>query len=68
MNVWHVGAYTQGIDVRSEPHLLWIAKLAVLEIVPEGWEEYQDATGRTLYKNLHKGCVFATPRIMIHMY
>jgi hypothetical protein len=27
----------QGIDLRKEAHHLWIAKLAVLETMPEGW-------------------------------
>eukprot|EP00959_Pyramimonas_sp_CCMP1952_P472509 9500150-Pyramimonas_sp.AAC.1 len=44
----------QGIDPRKEPHLLWIAKLAVLETMPEGWEEYVDATGRIMYRNIEK--------------
>jgi hypothetical protein len=42
----------QGIDIRKETHLLWIAKLAVLETVPERWEEFVDPGGRTLYRNL----------------
>jgi len=44
----------QGIDPRKEPHLLWIAKLAVLETMPEGWEEYVDPTGRIMYRNTAK--------------
>ena len=34
-----------------------MAKLAVLETVPEGWEEFIDPGGRTLYRNLAQGCV-----------
>mmetsp|Transcript_2518 Transcript_2518/g.5030 ORF Transcript_2518/g.5030 Transcript_2518/m.5030 type:complete len:426 (+) Transcript_2518:79-1356(+) len=45
----------QGIDVRKETHLLWIAKLAVLETMPEGWEEHVDPSGRTLYRNHEQG-------------
>ncbi|KAK3253050.1 hypothetical protein CYMTET_37679 [Cymbomonas tetramitiformis] len=45
----------QGIDYKKEKHLLWIAKLALLEALPENWEEFIDDSGRTLYRNVEKG-------------
>mmetsp|Transcript_791 Transcript_791/g.1852 ORF Transcript_791/g.1852 Transcript_791/m.1852 type:complete len:450 (+) Transcript_791:280-1629(+) len=44
-----------GIDVEKEMHLLWVAKLAVIESLPEGWEETQTADGRILYINQSEG-------------
>ena len=40
-----------GIDITVEAHLLWLAKLAVLEALPEGWEEVETEDGRILYIN-----------------
>mmetsp|Transcript_16093 Transcript_16093/g.22220 ORF Transcript_16093/g.22220 Transcript_16093/m.22220 type:complete len:417 (+) Transcript_16093:38-1288(+) len=45
----------QGIDFRKDVHLLWVAKLAVLETMPSGWEEYIDTAGRTMYRNVLEG-------------
>jgi hypothetical protein len=44
-----------GIDVEKEMHLVWVAKLAVIESLPEGWEESQAADGRVLYVNQAEG-------------
>lgn len=44
-----------GIDVEKEMHLVWVAKLAVIESLPEGWEETQAADGRVLYFNQSEG-------------
>lgn len=44
-----------GIDRRREVHLVWIAKLSLLEPLPDGWEETQAADGRVLYLNQAKG-------------
>jgi len=40
-----------GVDVDKEMHLVWVAKLAVIESLPEGWEETAAADGRALYVN-----------------
>ncbi|QDZ24895.1 hypothetical protein HOP50_15g74390 [Chloropicon primus] len=39
------------IDAVAEPHLLWIAKLAILEGLPEGWKEVRNEDGTTSYLN-----------------
>lgn len=39
----------------SEAHLYWIAKLAVLEDLPEGWEEMSKPDGTPLYRNHESG-------------
>ena len=44
-----------GIDITVETHLLWLAKLAVLEALPEGWEEVETEDGRILYLNAELG-------------
>jgi len=44
-----------GLDIDKEMHLCWIAKLAVIESLPEGWEETQAPDGRVLYLNQEKG-------------
>eukprot|EP00899_Mesostigma_viride_P008734 jgi/Mesvir1/17862/Mv12943-RA.1 len=48
-----------GIAPHKEPHLMWIAKLAVLEGVPEGWEEVPvpGPMGMTMYRRLADGRV-----------
>lgn len=44
-----------GVDIEKEMHLVWIAKLAVIESIPEGWEETTAADGRVLYLNQKDG-------------
>eukprot|EP00232_Nephroselmis_pyriformis_P002888 CAMPEP_0182909120 /NCGR_PEP_ID=MMETSP0034_2-20130328/35578_1 /TAXON_ID=156128 /ORGANISM="Nephroselmis pyriformis, Strain CCMP717" /LENGTH=421 /DNA_ID=CAMNT_0025045355 /DNA_START=63 /DNA_END=1325 /DNA_ORIENTATION=+ len=44
-----------GIDYETEPHLLWIAKLCVLEALPDGWEETVAPDGTVLYLNIEGG-------------
>lgn len=44
-----------GIDPMKEGHLMWIAKLAVLEALPDGWAEVIDTEGRTVYSHLDTG-------------
>ena len=58
-SIFGVGPYSRaeymGIDVEKEMHLVWVAKLAVIESLPEGWEESQAADGRVLYVNQAEG-------------
>jgi len=39
------------IDPQQEPHLIWIAKLAILEGLPEGWKEVRNEDGTSSYLN-----------------
>ncbi len=40
-----------GIDAKNESHLLWIAKMAVLDDLPDGWREEILPTGELTYVN-----------------
>lgn len=55
-DVKDMAAY-MGIDPWTEPHLLWIAKLCLLEALPDGWDEIVNTEGRTAYVHLPTGRV-----------
>ena len=38
-----------GIDVATEPHLLWVARHALLAPLLPGWEEMEDEEGSYYY-------------------
>eukprot|EP00951_Prasinocladus_malaysianus_P033226 scaffold327612_cov42-Prasinocladus_malaysianus.AAC.1 len=44
-----------GIDPVTEPHLLWLAKLNVLEALPPGWQEQEMPGGDIVYLNVEHG-------------
>ena len=44
-----------GIDPHKEGHLMWIAKLAVLEALPDGWAEVVNVEGETVYTHVDSG-------------
>ena len=49
-NILDMAKYLK-IDAVKEPHLIWIAKLAILEGLPECWKETTAEDGSTLYLN-----------------
>lgn len=44
-----------GIDPVSESHLMWLAKMNVLEALPHGWQEQEMPDGSIVYLNLDEG-------------
>jgi len=44
-----------GIDPVSEGHLMWLAKMNVLEALPHGWAEQEMPDGSIVYLNLDEG-------------
>lgn len=57
-----------GLRPRQEPHLLWIAKKAVLEGVPDGWRRTVDAaTGAVEFVSVRTGeRVRENPSVKVH--
>uniref|UniRef100_A0A061RNP9 WW domain-containing protein n=3 Tax=Tetraselmis sp. GSL018 TaxID=582737 RepID=A0A061RNP9_9CHLO len=54
MDVKEMAEY-MGINPVKEPHLLWLAKLNVLEALPPGWQEQELADGTIIYLNIEEG-------------
>ena len=48
-----------GINIYSEPHLIYIAKKALEDPLPPGWEEQQDANGDPIFVEVASGEVQA---------
>eukprot|EP01050_Picozoa_sp_SAG11_P000347 SAG11_NODE_9_length_28972_cov_81.532539_24_plen_90_part_00 len=40
-----------GVQLPSERYLMWIARQACVEPLPEGWSEFQDDDGNNFYFN-----------------
>ena len=44
-----------GIDPKKEMHLMWVAKMCVLDDLPGGWHEEATPDGTLTYVNAHTG-------------